>query len=107
MRRTRTILTGLFAVLLLVGATGCDTLEGINPFNSENEITGVVETVDAQNNTLTVEGIQYTVTDNTEYEGIDGLSDLSSGDEVEIEYEEKSGGREAKEVEKGGSENDD
>lgn len=104
MRRTRTILKGLFVVLFLVGATGCDTLEGINPFNNEKEVTGVVETVDAENNTLTVDGIQYTVTDNTEYEGISGLSDLSTGDEVEIEYKETDGGREAKEVEKGGSE---
>lgn len=107
MKRTRTILKGLFVVLLLVGATGCDTLEGINPFENEKEVTGVVETVDVQNNLLTVDGIEYTVTDNTEYEGIDGLSDLSSGDEVEIEYEENSGSREAKEIEKGGSENDD
>lgn len=104
MRRTRTILKGLFVVLLLVGATGCDTLEGINPFNSENEVTGVVEAVDTQNSTLTVDGIVYTVNSDTKFEGINGLSDLSTGDKVEIEYEKKNGGREAKEIEKGGSE---
>ena len=43
-------------------------------------------------------GIEYMVTDNTEFDGINGLQDLAVGDKVEVEYEEKSGGREALEI---------
>jgi predicted small lipoprotein YifL len=107
MQRTRTIFKGLVLLLFVFSATGCDTLEGVNPFNNEKEVTGTVETVDAENNALTVDGIRYTVTDQTEYEGISGLSELSSGDEVEIEYEERDNGREAVEVELAGAEDDD
>jgi hypothetical protein len=47
------------------------------------------------------------VTGDTEYEGLTGLADLSVGDEVEIEYEDRDGGREAVEVELAGAEDDD
>lgn len=104
MKRTRTILKGFVLLLLVFSFTGCDTLEGVNPFNNEKEVTGVIETIG--DNTLTVDGIEYTVTDNTEFDGVDGLSGLSAGDEVEIEYEEKSGGREAVEVELAGADDD-
>lgn len=63
----------------------------------ENEVTGMVEAVGDR--VLTIDGIDYAVSGRTEYEGISGLSDLSSGDEVEIEYEERNNGREALEVE--------
>lgn len=105
MKRTRTILKGFVLLLLVFSVTGCDTLEGINPFNNEKEVSGVVEAIG--DNTLTVDGIEYTVTADTEYEGISGLADLSVGDEVEIEYKEKSGGREAVEVELAGADDDD
>lgn len=105
MKRTRTILKGLVLLLLVSSIAGCDTLEGINPFNNEKEVSGVVEAIG--NNALTVDGIEYTVTDQTEYEGIDGLADLSVGDEVGIEYKEKNGGREAVEIELAGSGDDD
>lgn len=107
MKRMRILLKGLLMVLLVTAAAGCDTLEGMNPFENENEVSGVVEAIDTENNTLTVDGIVYTVTDDTEYEGISGLSDLSTGDEVEVEYEENSNGREAVEVGVPGADDDD
>lgn len=106
MNRTRTILKGLLVVLFLFGSTGCDALEGVNPFNNEKEVTGVVEAIDTENSALTVDGIEYTVTDGTEFEGVDGLSALSTGDEVEVEYKETDSGREAEEVELAGSDDD-
>lgn len=108
MYRTRFILKGLLAAVLVFAATGCGALEAINPFDSEDdsEVTGIVESVDAQNNLLTVAGIEYTVTVDTEYEGFEGLSDISPGDEVEIEYEEREGDRVALEIEEGGSDDD-
>lgn len=99
MKRTRTILKGFVLLLLVFSFTGCDTLEGINPFNNEKEVSGVIEAIG--DNSLTVDGIAYTVTDDTEFDGVSGLGDLAIGDEVEIEYEERNGGREAVEVEYG------
>jgi hypothetical protein len=105
MKRARTILAGLAIFLLAVGFTGCDALEDINPFHKEKEVEGTVEAIGASS--LTVDGIAYTVTGDTEYEGLTGLADLSVGDEVEIEYEDRDGGREAVEVELAGAEDDD
>lgn len=105
MKRANVILTGLVMLLLAVGFTGCDTLENLNPFNKEKEVSGLVEAIGASS--LTVEGIEYAVTDGTEFEGVDGLDGLSVGDEVEIEYKEKDSGREAVEVELAGAEDND
>jgi PDZ domain-containing secreted protein len=94
-----------FLGLLGLGLIGCDTLEDINPFSNEQEAQGLVESLG--DNTLTVDGIAYTVTSDTEFEGIDSLADLQVGDEVEIEYEENNGTREALEIELAGAEDDD
>ncbi|MBT8399141.1 MAG: DUF1344 domain-containing protein [Rhodothermia bacterium] len=84
---------------LLVGVlAGCDALESINPFDNEKEVTGTVEAVDTSS--LTVDGIAYAVTSDTEFDGYADLSEVSVGDKVEVEYDEKNGGREAKEVER-------
>lgn len=69
-------------------------------------MTGAIEGIDAPNNLFMVGGIVYTVTDDTEFEGLSGLSDLPTGEEVEIEYEEENGERIAAEVERP-EENDD
>ncbi len=106
MKRTRTALLASFAALLLAfSITGCDTLGDLNPLGDENEVSGVVEMIG--DNSLTVDGIVYTVTSDTEFEGIDGLADLSVGDEVEIGYEESGGNRRALEIELAGAEDDD
>lgn len=98
MLHTRTIFKGLLLLLLAVSFTGCDTLESVNPFNNEKEVTGPVEAIGESS--LTVDGIEYAVTDDTKFEeGLSSLDDLSVGDEVEIEYESRDGGREALEVE--------
>ena len=57
-------------------------------------------------NALTVDGIDYAVTDKTEFEGFDSLADLAVGDEVEIEYKENGGNREAVEVELAGADDE-
>jgi PDZ domain-containing secreted protein len=105
MKRTRTILKGFVLLILVFSFTGCDTLEGINPFNNEKEVSGVIEAIG--DNSLTVDGIEYAVTGDTEFDGISGLDELAVGDEVEIEYEERNGGREAVEVELAGADDDD
>lgn len=105
MKNLNTFLKGIPVLLLGVGLTGCDTLEDLNPFSDEKEAQGLVESLG--DNTLTVDGIAYTVTDDTEFEGIDSLADLKVGDEVEIEYEENGGTREAIEIELAGAEDDD
>ncbi len=102
MKRASIVLKGLVMFLLVFGFVGCDTLEDLNPFDSEKEVTGIVEVIGA--NSLTVDGIEYMVTDKTEFDGISGLSDLTVGDEVEIEYEENGGVREAVEIELAGAE---
>ncbi len=102
MKRASNVLKGLVMLLLVFGFVGCDTLEDLNPFDSEKEVTGIVEVIGA--NSLTVGGIEYMVTDKTEFDGIDGLADLAVGDEVEIEYKENGGVREAVEVELAGAE---
>ena len=100
MKRVNTI---FILLILALGYAGCETLEGINPFNSEKEVTGLVEAITDM--ALTVEGIEYTVTDQTTFDGINGLGDLSVGDEVEIEYTESGGTREAVEVDLAGTDN--
>lgn len=101
MKSAHTVLRGLVALLLVSGGIGFIALEAHGQSDDEKEVAGVVEAVDAQNNVVTVEGVTYTVTGETEYEGINSLSDLSSGEEVEIEYEETTSGREALAVETG------
>lgn len=105
MKHATSILKGFALLLLVFGFVGCDTLEDLNPFNDEKEVQGIVEAIG--NNSLTVDGIVYTVTAETEYEGFTGLSDIAVGDEVEIEYTEDENGRTAVEVEDPANEDDD
>lgn len=99
MKRTRTtLLTGFAALLLAFGVTGCDTFEDV--FENEKEVNATIEEVGAD--FLVADAIRYEVTSDTEFDGFDSLDDLSVGDEVEIEYEENSGGRRAVEIELGG-----
>ena len=103
--RVRFFLKSMTCMLVLVFASGCDTLEDINPFNDEKEAKGLVEAVGTD--TLTVDGNSYAVTAETEFEGYTGLADVAVGDEVEVEYEENGGGRTAVEVERAGADDDD
>lgn len=82
-------------VLLVVGLAGCDTLDDV--FGNDQEISGIVEEIGAD--FLVVDATNYALTSSTEYEGFTGLSDISVGDEVNIEYEDRNGGRVALEVE--------
>ena len=96
MKHLHTMAKGLVLVCLVFGLTGCDTVEDL--FEDEQEAQGIVEALGE--NTLTVDGIEYRVTGDTEFdEGLESLDDVSVGDEVEIEYEERDGGRVALEIE--------
>ena len=97
MKRTGIVLKGLVLVLLTFGLAGCDTLEDL--FEDEKETSGIVEEIG--DDFLVVDGIEYRVTSETEFDGLDGLEDLSVGDEVEIEYEEDGDIRVALEIEVG------
>ena len=99
---TRWGLKGLMLVLLFFMAAGCDTVDDL--FENEKEVNGIVEAIG--DNSLTVDGIPYTVTDKTEFDGFDSLSDLNVGDEVEVEYKENGGVREAVEIELGADSDD-
>lgn len=103
-RTSITLVRGLVALLLVFGLAGCDAFE---VFDREKEIEGTIEAIAEDGSSLTVDGIEYRVTSQTEYEGITGLADLSVGDEVEIEYEEEGDSRVAVEVELAGAEDDD
>lgn len=98
MKRAHTALfASLVALLLAFSVTGCDTFEDV--FENEKEVTATIEEVGAD--FLVADAIRYEVTGDTEFDGFDSLEDLSVGDEVEIEYEENSGGRRAVEIELG------
>ena len=105
MKHTTAIMKGGLLLLLVFGLVGCDSFDDL--FENEKEVQGIVEAIAADGSSLTVDGIVYRVTSNTEYEGISGLADLSVGDEVEIEYEEQGGDRVAVEVELAGADDDD
>lgn len=105
MKHASMVLKGLVMLLLVFGFVGCDVLEDLNPFDKEKEVTGIVEAIG--DNSLTVDGIVYAVTDKTKFEGSLSLSDLTVGDEVEIDYEENGGIRTALEIELAGAENGD
>lgn len=106
MRRTTTIVKGLLLVLLTIGLVGCDTFEDV--FENEKEAQGVIEALADDGSSLTVEAIEYRITSQTEYdEGLSSFDDLSVGMEVEIEYDEQGGTREALEIELVGAEDDD
>ena len=96
MKRATNILKVLALLVLALGFVGCDTLEDL--VENEQEVQGFVEA--KGENELTVDGISYLVTADTEFdEPYTSLEDVNVGDEVEIEYEENSTGRVALEVE--------
>ena len=95
MIRTASRLGALALLLSVVGLSGCDTVEGV--FGGDNEVTGVVESVDASS--LTVDATRYAVDANTTFEApYTALADVQVGDEVEIDYEDRAGERVALEI---------
>lgn len=89
MSRTRaTPFVRLAGLLLALGILGCNSaVTGNEDENEQNEVPVTVlaigtDYLDAD------DGIRYEVTAATQYEGLIGLSDISVGDAVEIEFEE-------------------
>ena len=108
MSRTRTTSFARLAVLLLAfSILGCNrAATGNEDENEQNEVPVTVlaigsDFLDAD------DGIRYEVTAATQYEGLSGLSAISVGDMVEIEFEEisNSNNRRALEIEAAGADN--
>ncbi|MBD3896959.1 hypothetical protein IEI94_13970 [Halomonas sp. ML-15] len=65
-----------------------------------NEVEGIIESVDAANRTLTVQGITFEVTDRTDYDdGLHRFEDLREGQRVEVDFEYRDGRHIATEIE--------
>lgn len=102
---SRTVwLTGLLALFLVLGTTGCDTFGDV--FGNEQEANVTLEEVNVEESFVVGDGIRYDVDGDTEFEGVDGLSDLSTGDQVGIEYEDSGDNRRALEIETGSDDDD-
>ncbi|MGQ4877674.1 DUF5666 domain-containing protein [Billgrantia sp. LNSP4103-1] len=53
-----------------------------------DDIEGEVESVDADSQTLTVQGITFQTDDSTDYDdGLNSFDDLETGQRVEVDYE--------------------
>ena len=96
------LLVSLF-VALGAGLTGCDALGDL--FGGDSEATGIVSALGAD--FVEVDATRYEVTSETEFEGFTSLLDISVGDSVGIEYEERSGARFAIEIEDASISDDD
>ena len=100
-------LAGLAALLFAFFVVGCNA-SGLTE-NEENEANEVRVTVQALGSDYVDadDGIRYEVTADTQYEGLGGLSDVSVGDTVDIEFEEiaDSTNRRALEIEANGAGN--
>lgn len=65
-----------------------------------NDIEGVIEAVDAENRTLTVQGITFHATDTTDYDdGLRRFEDLREGQRVEVDFQHIDGRHIATEIE--------
>ncbi len=98
MNQLNQLLTRSLAVFLLAfGFMACDSaedLEGLDLLDEDGqEVVGTIEAL--TDTSVTVDGLEYAVNDDTEFEGIDGLASLAVGDVIEIEYEEDNGSRTA------------
>lgn len=53
-----------------------------------NEIVGMVQDIDPDDGTVTVEGIEFLVTEDTDFDmALNGYADLERGQQVEISFE--------------------
>ena len=100
-------LLGLAFLLLFALTVGCDTLDDLNPFEDEKEVTAVIEEVGDDH--VVAEGIRYLADDKTEYGGgYESLADVSVGDEAELEYKDRDdGSRALVEIELASADDDD
>lgn len=108
MRSTHhTALTRIAALVAVVAGCNAFGITGDDD-DDENEVRVTVQALGPDFLTAD-DGIRYLVSGATEYEGLGGLSDISVGDIVEIEYEAiaDSGDRRALEIEADGAEDDD
>ncbi len=97
------------ALLLAFSIMGCNAfgITGNEDEDDENEVPVTVLAIGADYIDAD-DGIRYEVTAATKYEGLTGLSDLTVGDAIEIEFEEiaNSNNRRALEVEVPGADDD-
>ncbi|PMR72522.1 hypothetical protein C1H69_21275 [Billgrantia endophytica] len=75
-------------------------IAGVSISVSADDIEGVIEAVDAENRTLTVQGITFEVTDSTDYDdGLSRFEDLQEGQRVEVDFDYRDGRHIATEIE--------
>ena len=85
--RTRlSLISGLFSLLLLFGAVGCDSQD------DTGVVTGTVENIDGVAS-ITVDGVEYSIVGETDFVGYVSILDVSLGETIEIEFEERAGAR--------------
>jgi hypothetical protein len=66
-----------------------------------DDIEGIIETVDADGRSLTVQGITFYTDDATEYDdGLGGFDDLSAGQRVEVDFDYDGNRHIAEEIER-------
>ena len=83
-----TPLARVAALLLALFIVGCNaSVTGNEDDDEGNEVRVTVQAI-GSDYLETNDGIRYEVTADTKYEGLSGLSDISVGDVVEIEFEE-------------------
>lgn len=67
---------------------------------ADNDIEGVIDSLNASNQSVVVQGIRIFTTPSTDYDdGLRGFQDLKVGQRVEIDYVMRDGQRYAQEVE--------
>jgi hypothetical protein len=104
MKITRIAANRLIVSLVVAMSLGGCNAVGISGEEDSNEARVTVTAVGADYLDAD-DGFRYQVSGNTEYEGLSGLSDVSVGEIVQIEFEEVSTGtRRALEIEADGPE---
>lgn len=65
-----------------------------------NDLEGVIESVDASNNSFVVQGIRFHTNDRTDYDdGLRRFEDLKEGQRVEVDFDYRDGRHIATEIE--------
>ncbi len=68
---------------------------------ASNDVTGEIEAIDAEAQTITVQGIEFQTDERTDYDdGLKRFEDLAVGQRVEVDFEYRDGRHIATEIER-------
>lgn len=104
MKRATILLKAFVLLFVVFGVAACDSFDDL--LGDDPEVHGVIQSISGDVITLD-DGSAYRTNSDTKYDGISGLSDLSAGLEVEIEYKDRGSERIATEIELASNDNDD